>query len=382
MTEKEEQRLAFYRKQIKKGRVSAKNSTRIFAGIADGVLAWLLGMLFFSGLIQIVIHGDLPNQMDVDVAALKTESTASGLVLYEHDGSVESQDTRKERYIRKVVSYDATSEASDELYHYYCLYASTSKEAWEVSAFNERILKAGEEGSYFEVVAADKEAVLVDSTKDWVEAYLNGDRTAEAINAYQGLGDFYISAHNAAWNEFCKASPYVDILSSYAQKATLFYLSIGYVHIVSYLLSGILLYYVVPLIKKKGTTLSKKALRLEPRMKDGEAIRWPAILLKGSIEILLGAWAIPLTGLFVYGFDSLTVPFIASGNFVVQLSTLFIAGIALTMASLMFALIRKDNRSLSDLAASTWVTTSDIEKIRNAQAELRLTEKKGEDDGR
>jgi uncharacterized RDD family membrane protein YckC len=67
----------------------------------------------------------------------------------------------------------------------------------------------------------------------------------------------------------------------------------------------------------------------------------------------------------------MTVPFLVAGPVVAQLSIFFIAGLILSIVSLVFAIARKDNRALTDLAGGTWIITADPVSIRNAQAELK-----------
>ena len=368
----DEERTAYYRQQIQEGRVDAPMSLRIFAGVADGLLAWLLSILIFSLSILILTQGNMSKQTGVLLKNMEEESSASGLVVYGGDGVAELEAARMDRYLKAILSYDGSEAPKDELYHYYCVYTNSEKEATPVSEFNVKILHIDQADSYFEAVG--EYAVLKDEMKAHLAAYYTVDRLAEDINAYQELADFYKDAHTKAWNEFISVDPYASWLNSYIELATSYYLAVGGMHIFAYLVAGMICYYLIPAIKKRGTTLGKKVLHIEPKMIDGSDITWPSIFLRGSIEILLGCWAIPLGGFFVYGFDSMTVPFIAIGGFVVQLSVFLIAGFVLSIASLVFALVRKDNRALSDFAGGTWVITTDVTRIRNAQAELREIE--------
>lgn len=369
----DEERTAYYRQQIQEGRVDAPMGLRIFAGVADGLLAWLLSILIFSLAILILTQGNMPKRMGALLSDMEKESTASGLVLYGDDGVAEPEAKRLDKYLKTILAYDGTGAPEDEFYHYYCVYVSDAKQATPVSEFNTKILHVDQADSYFEV--AGEHAVLKEEMKTHLANYYTVERLAEDINAYQDLANFYKGTHDNAWSEFRALEPYASWLSAYMELATSYYLAIGGMHIFSYLLAGMICYYLIPAIKKRGTTVGKKILRIEPKMMDGGDITWPALFLRGSIEILLGCWAIPLCGFFVYGFDSMTVPFIAAGKFVVQLSVFLIAGFVLSIASLVFALVRKDNRAISDFAAGTWVITTDVTKIRNAQAELREAER-------
>ena len=369
----EEERTTYYREQIEQGRVDAPMSLRIFAGVADGLLAWLLSILIFSLSILILTNGNMSKRMGSLLKDMEEESSLSGLVIYGDDGVAETESTRVDRYLKSILSYDGSEAPSDELYHYYCVYTNVEKEVTPVSKFNTDILYVNQADSYFEVVG--EYAVLKDELKTHLAAYYTVDRLAEDINAYQSLAEFYKQAHNEAWKGFISTEPYVSWLNSYMELATSYYLAIGGMHIFAYLAAGMICYYLIPTIKKRGTTLGKKVLHIEPKMINGNDVTWPAIFMRGSIEILLGCWAIPLSGFFVYGFDSMTVPFIVIGNFVAQLSIFLIAGLVLSIASLAFAVARKDNRAISDFAAGTWVVTTDVTRIRNAQAELREIER-------
>ncbi|MCR5491047.1 MAG: RDD family protein [Bacilli bacterium] len=379
MDAQDQERLAFYRKNIEEGRVDARMSTRIFAGVADGLLTWLLSIILFSATIFILLNGGLSKELGTLMGDMQAESVASGLILYDKDGAAESDLVRQERYVKNILAYEGAEAPTDELYHYYCVYESKGKEATPVSDFNKNILKIGAEDSYFEAPATY--GVLKQEWHDLLYQYYNAEKTAEAINAHTSLVNFYTEAHNAAWAEFRGAEPYATTLSTYMQKATAMYLSIGGFHIGCYLISAMVCYYLIPAIKKRGTTFGKKVLHIEPVMMDGNPITLPAIFARGSIEILLNCWAIPLSGFFIYGFDSLTVPFIAIGGFVLQLSVFFLAGFILSIASLIFAMVRKDNRALTDLAAGTWVITGDVVQIRNAQAELKQERREEQNGG-
>lgn len=373
MDAKDEARLAYYRKNISEGRVDAKMSTRILAAAADALLVWLISLILFTGLIQILVNGGLSQELGALTNSMREQAIASGLVLYDGEGAAETEVVRTERYVRYMWNYDASEAPTDELFRYYCVFTTEGKEATPVSDFYKNILKIEEENSFFEV--SGDYAVLKQNYRDLLTNYYSGEKTSEGIIAHRDIAAFYIAAHNDAWATFRGLPVYDGLLNSYMQKATAFYLAVGGVHIGCYLASSLICFIVIPVIKKRGTTFGKKILRIEPCMVDGNPITLPAIFGRGSVEMLLGVWIIPLSGLFIYGFDSMTVPFIAIGGFVLQLSVFFLAGLALSIASLAFALARKDNRALTDLAGGTWVISADVVMIRNAQAELRETMK-------
>lgn len=369
MDTRDQDRLAYYRKNISEGRVDAKMGTRLLAYAADILLAWLIALIAFTAGIQILINGGLSKELGTLAKSMQDEAIASSLIHYTAEGAAETDLVRSERYVKAIYGYDGSEQPKDELFQYYCVYVSKGKEATPVSDFNKNILKIDDADSFFELHG--EYAVLKPANVALLDNYYSIDKTAEGINLHKAIVNFYSAAHDAAWKQFREAEPYVGMLNEYMAKATAYYVAIGGVHIGCYFLSSAICFLLIPAIKKRGTTFGKKILHIEPVMLDGKPITLASIFIRGAIEMLLSCFLIPLCGLFIYGFDSMTVPFLVAGPVVAQLSIFFIAGLILSIVSLVFAIARKDNRALTDLAGGTWVITADPVSIRNAQAELK-----------
>ena len=211
MDTRDQDRLAYYRKNISEGRVDAKMGTRLLAYAADILLAWLIALIAFTAGIQILINGGLSKELGTLAKSMQDEAIASSLIHYTAEGAAETDLVRSERYVKAIYGYDGSEQPKDELFQYYCVYVSKGKEAIPVSDFNKNILKIDDADSFFELHG--EYAVLKPENVVFLDNYYSIDKTAEGINLHKAIVDFYSAAHDAAWKQFREAEPYVGMLN-------------------------------------------------------------------------------------------------------------------------------------------------------------------------
>lgn len=344
--------------------VPGKKSKRILSCAADFFLMLFLEMILYSVFALIANNTPIAQEAGNQITALNKEAKASGLRIYNENGSAYSDSELKGIYFDHIAAYDGTGEPTDCLYRYYCVYESESKSKMDVAAYNTEILSLGKEGTLFVSAGEGKPAMLSSSFRANIVEYRKGVRdNADVVNSARALEDFYSSSYKSAWKQFAESAPYSTLLQKYTSAATKQYVFFGCLAIISYIVAGGIFYFAIPFIHGSGKAVGKRVMHLDALENDGSNLKKSSIFLRGTMEFLQGSFAIPFAALFIYGFDGFMLPFAIIGNTVLRLSLFMAFGGIIGIASLLFMLFRKDGASLSELLSGTIVCTSDVALI-------------------
>ena len=374
-----------------------KTSTRILAELADIFLTLILGIVLYSVAFLPAFGYDALNQeMLTTSKAMLQEETASYLVSQNTNGVTYSEDDLQYFWIKNYAqgnSVDQQGVSSDFLFDYYTLYRKSG--LYSTREYNEKILGLPSSASgtntslyfAFDTSASDPQnslGVLSAEAKATLLPYYGSEQTAESVALYQKLKAFFSSAYSAARNEFVSSEPFYSLLLSYA---SVFHARVNAfvgASFVSYLVSAVIFFLLIPFIGLKGMTVGKKILKLEVKNPDGSRLRVWQLLSRGAVEILEYSFLIAFMGVLNLGFDTFSLPLFSWGNWQVTMTALFIAGVLVSLASMLFLIFRKNHQSFHDFASMSFVYTSDyalidverhrLEKLREQSDERNLEE--------
>lgn len=201
--------------------------------------------------------------------------------------------------------------------------------------------------------------------------------SANNVKAYKTATDFYNKAYKVALKEVTDTSEYTNLVLDFASVMwKRVYLQSAAI-IISYIISSILVFIVVPMIKYTGITIGKRVVKLEVVDRNNGELKWYQILLRGMVQLVEYCLFLPFAGFLSFGPDVLTMPLFNIGGNVTTMSLVLIVGGFLTVASIILSLVTSENQSLHGLASSTVVNSSDLDKI-NAER-IRLESLKNEE---
>lgn len=352
--------------------IRGKNSTRLLAELADLFIALILGLVLYSLAFSPLFGFDrASNELGTAAQACVSEEVSAHLMLRQSDNTTMDQSSMGALWIKQY--YDGNTEtagvSSDFLSDYYTLYRKDG--LYSVAEYNVKILGLPESAStpsespYFIYDASSSTpettlGILSDASKAYLKRYYAEDKTAEVVGCYQGLSDLYTSAYNVAWKEFILSKPYNTY---YLQYENLIYeravIASG-AAAASYVTSALIVFLGVPLIKKKGTTIGKKVLKLDVKNKDGSSLHIWQIFARAGIQLLEYVWEIPLQGVLILGVSTFTLPVLIVGGFKITQTAVFIAGFIVTLASALLMMFHPNHQSLHDFASRSYVYTSDF----------------------
>ena len=147
------------------------------------------------------------------------------------------------------------------------------------------------------------------------------------------------------------------------------------------MLGGIITFLLIPLIQLSGLTLGKRIAKLEVNDRSGNKPKWYAFLIRGLVEIICYCFVIPFIGVMSFDFGAMEMPFLEIGKVNISLSFFAVLGILLSSASLILMFATPNKQSLHDLASLTYVNTTDVKKIRDAEEAEKMKKQERSLDG-
>lgn len=371
--------------------IPGKITTRLLAEAADIFLSFILGVTLF-GVVFSPLFGyeRISNQMLSLTTSMIQEETDAHLTLLDSKSNSYSTEDMRGFWIKSYFdgnTTDSNGVCSDFVFDYYTLYRKAG--LYETKDYNTKILglpsslSGTNSSSYFVFDSSADDpfgslAVLNANGKSQLKDYYDGKKTEECLAFHKDLSSFFDGIYSAARAEFVKSEPYYGYLVSYASLVYRRSQLASIASLVCYLFTNGIFFFLVPAIKKKGTTFGKKILKLQVADPDG-GLRWWQIFARGSVEMVEFVFLIPFEGLLLYGFDSLTLPLFIAGSFSLSLSVFLIAGFLISLLSLLMMIFRKDHQSLHDYCSKSFVYTADYAIIDSERAKRALREKANAD---
>ena len=184
---------------------------------------------------------------------------------------------------------------------------------------------------------------LIDNNEEYFSLY------KLVFNAYSSLLEETINQYMELYN------PYIDLVNSYNNKIDSFYQIKIYILLVSYAISILIIYLVIPLILKDGRTIFMKLFSIKAISVDKEEFS-PIFNLVRSICLFLIYMIIPCISALIIlgGYDGLILIFTYFLN-VFNLFSLGILSVVLIICSMLFAYFKKDKRQTFSEFASLMI---------------------------
>lgn len=184
---------------------------------------------------------------------------------------------------------------------------------------------------------------LIDNNEEYFSLY------KLVFNAYSSLLEETINQYMELYN------PYIDLVNSYNNKIDSFYQIKIYILLVSYAISILIIYLVIPLILKDGRTIFMKLFSIKAISVDKEEFS-PMFNLVRSICLFLIYMIIPCISALIIlgGYDGLILIFTYFLN-VFNLFSLAILSVVLIICSMLFTYFKKDKRQTFSEFASLMI---------------------------
>jgi uncharacterized RDD family membrane protein YckC len=328
------------------------NGKRFEAFFLDAVIAALLSMFFFAGVgAPIFSYYQTANEIATAANLVQTASAKTHLL-----SSVDSlsPSAEGEQALGSTWSVNQGNEAynqeSDILRYYTVSYKGGSQADYDAILLNGDYAYLFEQGS--------SRAQLKEEYRLLLHGYTSsGDRSADAVATHNSVYACFQEHYRAFWVEFGSSEAYLPLYKNYLSLNEKISYEAGDAALVSFVLSGLLLYCGVPFLMKKGRTFAKTALHLEVVSEKGDLQPWQ-ILSRGVLETCELAGLSVFAPFFFIQLPSLSLRIAAFGDFSFTMIALIIASAMLCLLSGGLCLFTKEKTSLHDLATLTHVYDS------------------------
>ena len=339
-----------------------KRVTRLVAALADSFFVTLLGVLlavlpfyYFLG-----YYGDVGCYL-THQNSLNEKAISSHLVSKNDNGSFKSDDDLAYEYVlvqAKKDFYDADGVRKDRIAYYYLDYKGET-----ISFLNDLMYKAQGSDLLFETKDAEKGILpLREDVSEGILAYVSGHSSNK--ESFNKVSKVFEKLYTDAKDDFSKEP---DYLSEFQQMNAV-YETMEWKGSLSaflgYLLAGALLFVLLPVFAFNGNTIGKKILKLCVLDEYGAPLtKWKSAL-RGFLVFVTELF-IPFIIAYVanWGVASLNLPVFKVGSFTLTMGAFVLFFFALSLVSIITLLIRKDRRSLHDLALRSGVYTTDLKRI-------------------
>lgn len=361
--------------------VSASNSKRFLATFFDILIAFILSLSLFS-------IGDLILTNTSTFKANAEESSTYQEKLYElvedshlstrENGSLKHLDDICDDYIysltllslQKIKPIDEISENTyknikpltsdtDRLYYYHVIFKKAESDNFINSSYKDV-------DSYFDFfvtedvnmyyVKSDEFPILNDNSALLLDDYLVNN-SSEGKKIYDTIHTDYLSVLNDSIDEFTTSyKPYIET-NSHFEDCTKKQLNLhGIVVLVTFLLSVLILYLVLPFIFRDGKTISMKVLGLAYCDVRGYEVSWVNICLRTLFSFIANCFSLFLIMLLAFGTEGTYFMQINVLGFF-NLFTAFIISIVYLFFSGIVSLIPRkvQEQSLTDILSITYL---------------------------
>lgn len=378
--------------------VRGENLRRILAELADFFVCFVLAITFYGVAFQKLFGFEKYSSQMREISDQQTSMFLEHR-LYEKDdnGDLLIKSDLQERwlyyYLSKQDDLFNTKKTFECLRDYYVFsrqegFSSLSQKEYNVTILGlPSSLEEENSSAYFSYDLSksdplNSEPIFNQKTQDDVSRYLLGNKDAyDPQTTYNALASFFSKTYDSAAQEIVKEETYMNLTLRYAsimwKRAYLQSAAI----ICSYLLGGIITFLLIPLIQLSGLTLGKRIAKLEVNDRSGNKPKWYAFLIRGLVEIICYCFVIPFIGVMSFGFGAMEMPFLELGKINISLSFFAVLGILLSSASLILMFATPNKQSLHDLASLTYVNTTDVKKIRDAEEAEKMKNQEGTLDG-
>ncbi len=360
---------------------------RTLAELADILTAFILAITIYGLAFQRLFgYEHYTNEMSKISSSMTTIMVDRNLYKKSNNGTILLKSDLNDYWIYYYLAKSDSSYQKREKYEpikdYYTLTRIDSFIKLSQASYNTEILKmpSAIDGSFedtvftYDLTSVDPlndEPIFKEEIRTNLSKYFLGNTDAyEPKNAYETVSSFFNKIYDFAFSEAVKDETYMQLVLEFASKMwSRSYLQSGAI-ISSYVLGAIITFLLIPLIQLSGLTLGKRVAKLQVNDQKGDKPRWYSFLIRGFVQIICYCFMIPFIGVMSYGFGAFEMPWLEIGSFSLNLSLFGIIGLLLGVLSLAMMFVTPGKQSLHDLASLTYVNSSDIKTIRDAQQKL------------
>lgn len=360
---------------------------RTLAELADILTAFILAITIYGLAFQRLFgYEHYTNEMSKISSSMTTIMVDRNLYKKSNNGTILLKSDLNDYWIYYYLAKSDSSYQKREKYEpikdYYTLTRIDSFIKLSQASYNTEILKmpSAIDGSFedtvftYDLTSVDPlndEPIFKEEIRTNLSKYFLGNTDAyEPKNAYETVSSFFNKIYDFAFSEAVKDETYMQLVLEFASKMwSRSYLQSGAI-ISSYVLGAIITFLLIPLIQLSGLTLGKRVAKLQVNDQKGDKPRWYSFLIRGFVQIICYCFIIPFIGVMSYGFGAFEMPWLEIGSFSLNLSLFGIIGLLLGVLSLAMMFVTPGKQSLHDLASLTYVNSSDIKTIRDAQQKL------------
>lgn len=351
--------------------VLGKWTTRLIAALADFFLALVLAVFLFSVPLSFAFHiyDDFSKYNQIQDSIISTVLT-SRLNSKDADGNFKTDAVLAKEFIIGKVSGNEKDEDGhyvDILAGYTIEYKGESIGYYNVNVLGLPASVDGENSSPYWTYPAGAASideglgVFKDEVKQPVADFLSSRSTNSEM--YSLVSSFFISQHQAMANELAEAPTYLG----YFQDMVDTYSSLGWhsswAAEIAFYSSAVIFYLVIPLFLH-GQTIGKKILKLKVTREDGSPLGKGRIAIRGVVEILTVSFGFTLVPLFsTWGTAFMNIPFLQFGDARLTFGVTMAATFLVCLISFIMVMANKNRRAFHDLAAGSFVYTTDIKQI-------------------
>ncbi len=357
--------------------IPATPGKRVLAELADILLTLILSVILFGTVFANAFGTKGINKKLSFIASdLLDIQNESGLYIPNGSSGTLDLPGSGEYLIRSYL--DDTQSEKDVVLLYYTVKSPIPKTVDEYYSDVLRLSSDTNVSVYFDPLVSGEYASLNSDSKALLTSYYGGSRLAEEVEVHGRLYQLFTTALTEARQDLVSNSTYMETLKPFAGLLLKRSFACSGASIVSYLLSSLVFFVLIPMIKKKGTTIGKKSFKIRVSREKGEPLSIPRILARGSVEMLEYMFVIPFAGFMLFSVDSITMPLMIAFGGVIRISVFLIIGLIVSVISLLMGLFRQDKRSFHDLVSDSYAHTDDYAIINAERAKRDALASQGE----
>jgi uncharacterized RDD family membrane protein YckC len=327
---------------------------------------------------------DKMNSYNTIQTSIITKGTASHLASKGTDGNFKTEEALSHEY----VSYKADDRTTDESGNYLDILAGYSLDykKMDIASYNVQVLGLPDSltgnntsalWAYPSGVSStgEKVGVLKEEVRTPVKAYLFEGATDQT--AYNRVVDFFKKVYEADYDEFANSGEYLALFSSLVSTYQTLRWDSAFSAEISFALSGLIFYIILPLFAFHGQTLGKLFLKLRVGHDgEGSPLSKKEIFIRGLLEILTVSFAMTLVPAFsLWGFGFMNLPFFTLGSYTMTFGLAMVVLFIFCLGSTISMMTREDKKAFHDLSVHSSVYSTDIKLIEEAKRIRALSKK-------
>lgn len=267
----------------------------------------------------------------------------------------------------KYTNVSPISPSSDSCYYYFVVYKDEKKNDFkDLSKDGSYYLSKLNESSYFEYRESNYPYLKVEFAKE-IDEYFSNASYSKGLQTYNNIYNLYSSLLEEGVIDFTNNN--VNFIKVNSRYTTLkdYILSIKVTELfISYVLSSLICFLLIPMLLKNGRTFSFWCLGLICCTKQGTNLRWFNYLINFILLFISYLGSISILSFVIYSYDAIYL-FTSNVFGFINLLTFLIFSLIFIILSLLVSFFTKDKSFLNELASSILVKDTKYFKVENKE---------------